>query len=53
MVDLRREESFTFLGFQYRRILSLRRKWRPHYAPTLKKRTALVCRAPGGLPTVC
>jgi RNA-directed DNA polymerase len=41
MVDLRKEESFTFLGFQYRRILSLRRKWRPHYAPTLKKRTAL------------
>src|SRR5271170_4344802 len=29
------------LGFQYRRILSLRRKWRPHYAPTPKKRTAL------------
>jgi RNA-directed DNA polymerase len=41
MVDLRKEESFTFLGFQYRRILSLRRKWRPHYAPTPKKRTAL------------
>ncbi len=41
MVDLRKEESFTFLGFQYRRILSLRRKWRPHYTPTLKKRTAL------------
>src|SRR5580704_2706215 len=41
MVDLRKEESFTFLGFQYRRILSLRRKWRPHYGPTLKKRTAL------------
>jgi len=41
MVDLRKEESFTLLGFQYRRILSLRRKWRPHYAPTLKKRIAL------------
>src|SRR6266478_5650628 len=41
MVDLRKEESFTFLGFQYRRILSLRRKWRPHYAPTPKKRKAL------------
>jgi hypothetical protein len=25
----------------YRRILSLRRKWRPYYAPKLKKRTAL------------
>src|SRR5580692_1128376 len=33
MVDLKKGESFTFLGFQYRRILSLRRKWRPYYAP--------------------
>src|SRR5271154_7203224 len=41
MVDLRKEESFTFLGFQYRRILSLRRKWRAHYAPKPQKRTAL------------
>jgi len=41
MVDLKTGESFTFLGFEYRRILSLRRKWRPHYAPKLKKRTAL------------
>jgi RNA-directed DNA polymerase len=41
MVDLKKGESFTFLGFEYRRILSLRRKWRPHYAPKLKKRTAL------------
>ena len=29
------------LGFEYRRVLSLQRKWRPHYAPKLKKRTAL------------
>jgi hypothetical protein len=41
MVDLKKGESFTFLGFEYRRVLSLRRKWRPHYAPKLKKRTAL------------
>ncbi len=41
MVDLKKGESFTFLGFEYRRILSLQRKWRPHYAPKLKKRTAL------------
>ncbi len=41
MVDLKKGESFTFLGFEYRRILSLRRKWRPYYAPKLKKRTAL------------
>src|ERR1700738_3900138 len=41
MVDLKQGESFTFLGFEYRRVLSLQRKWRPHYAPKLKKRTAL------------
>ena len=41
MVDLKKGESFTFLGFEYRRILSLRRKWRPYYAPKLRKRTAL------------
>src|SRR5260370_19692948 len=41
MVDLKKGESFTFLGFEYQRILSLRRKWRPYYAPKLKKRTAL------------
>ena len=41
MVDLKEGESFTVLGFQSRRILSFQRKWRPHYAPKLKKRTAL------------
>jgi RNA-directed DNA polymerase len=41
MVDLKTGESFTFLGFEYRRILSLRGKWRPYFAPKLKKRTAL------------
>jgi RNA-directed DNA polymerase len=41
MVDLKKGESFTFLGFEYRRILSFRQKWRPYYAPKLKKRTAL------------
>jgi RNA-directed DNA polymerase len=41
MVDLKNGESFTFLGFEYRRVLSLQRKWRPNYAPKLKKRTAL------------
>jgi len=41
MVDLKQGESFTFLGFEFRRILSFQRKWRPYYAPKLKKRTAL------------
>ena len=30
MVDLKKGESFTFLGFEFRRVLSLQRKWRPY-----------------------
>src|SRR5215469_10454805 len=41
MVDLKKGESFTFLGFEFRRVLSINKKWRPNYAPKLKKRTAL------------
>jgi RNA-directed DNA polymerase len=41
MVNLKEGESFTFLGFEYRRVLSFNQKWRPYYAPKLKKRTAL------------
>jgi RNA-directed DNA polymerase len=41
MVDLNKEERFTFLGFEYRRILSSTGVWRPNYAPKRKKRTAL------------
>src|ERR1700685_348981 len=41
MVDVAKGGSFTFLGFEYRRIRSRKRVWRPYYAPKLKKRTAL------------
>ena len=41
MVDLAKGGSFSFLGFEYRRILSRNGVWRPYYAPKLKKRTAL------------
>jgi RNA-directed DNA polymerase len=41
MVDLSKGEKFSFLGFEFRRILSRNQKWRPYYAPKLKKRTAL------------
>jgi RNA-directed DNA polymerase len=41
-VDLARGESFGFLGFDFRRVRSLRGKWRPHWTPKLKKRTALL-----------
>ena len=42
MVDLKRKDGgFTFLGFEYRRMLSYTGKWRPNIVPKLKKRTAL------------
>lgn len=42
-VDLEVGESFSFLGFDFRRIKSLERQvWRAHYTPRLKKRTELV-----------
>src|SRR5580658_4686473 len=40
-VDLGKKESFGFLGFDFRRIRSLKGMWRPQYTPKLKKRTAL------------
>jgi len=42
MVDLSKGETFSFLGFTFRRILSRNQKWRPYYAPKLKTRTALL-----------
>ena len=42
MVDLKKGESFGFLGFEFRRILSHTRKWRPNVAPKQKKRKALL-----------
>jgi RNA-directed DNA polymerase len=42
IVDLSQGESFGFLGFDFRRTHSIKRVWRPHYTPKLKKRTALL-----------
>jgi len=41
-VDLSKGGSFGFLGFEYRRIRSRKGRWRAHYVPKLKKRTALL-----------
>ena len=41
-VDLAREERFSFLGFDFRRVRTRNGKWRPHLTPRLKKRTALL-----------
>ena len=42
IVDLSRGESFGFLGFDFRRVRSVRGRWRPQYTPKQKKRTALL-----------
>src|SRR5246127_1309075 len=43
IVNLDRAESFGFLGFEFRRLRSMKRQvWRAHYTPKLKKRTALL-----------
>jgi RNA-directed DNA polymerase len=44
MVDLSKEESFCFLGFEFRLIRSRFGKWWPQYVPRLQKRTALLAR---------
>jgi RNA-directed DNA polymerase len=41
-VDLKQGESFGFLGFEFRRILSRRGRWMPLLIPKSKKRTALL-----------
>lgn len=42
LVDLARGETFSFLGFDFRRVKSRRGVWRPWYTPQRKKRTALL-----------
>jgi RNA-directed DNA polymerase len=44
IVNLANGDSFGFLGFEFRRILSRKGEWRPNYAPKLKKRTALLAK---------
>ncbi len=41
-VNLRKGESFGFLGFDFRRIRARNGKWRVQFTPKLKKRTALL-----------
>jgi RNA-directed DNA polymerase len=37
IVDLAKGESFGFLGFDFRRVRSIKGAWRPQYTPKLKK----------------
>jgi RNA-directed DNA polymerase len=41
-VDLKRGESFSFLGFDFWRVRSRAGRWMPLYRPRMKKRTALL-----------
>jgi RNA-directed DNA polymerase len=41
-VDLLQGERFGFLGFEFRRVRSRNGKWRTHFVPKPKKRTALL-----------
>jgi Reverse transcriptase (RNA-dependent DNA polymerase) len=41
-VDLKRAESFSFLGFDFWRVRSRAGRWMPLYRPQMKKRTALL-----------
>jgi len=42
MVDLANDESFGFLGFDFRRVMSRNGKWRAQVTPRMKKRTELL-----------
>jgi RNA-directed DNA polymerase len=42
VVDLAKGESFTFLGFELRRIRSRKGSWRPYYTPRQEKRKKLL-----------
>jgi len=44
IVDLTKEESFGFLGFDFRRERTRQGRWSPRYAPKMKKRTELLDR---------
>ena len=45
IVDLTKGEAFGFLGFDFRRVRSLRGVWRPQYTPQQKKRGGRWCRS--------
>ena len=42
IVNLAKGDSFGFLGFEFRRVRSLRGVWRPQYTPQTKARSALL-----------
>ena len=52
MVDLAKGESFGFLGFEFRRVRSLRGVWRPQHVPQAEEADGAAAEAQGDLPTL-
>ena len=52
LVDLMKGESFSFLGFDIRRVRTLSDKWGVLITPRMKARTNLLHKSQGGLPAV-
>jgi RNA-directed DNA polymerase len=52
VVDLRQGESFSFLGFEFRRVLSFRGKWRPPLHAAAEEAHGLIGKAQRNLPKV-
>jgi RNA-directed DNA polymerase len=52
IVDLAKGESFGFLGFEFRRVRSLKGVWRPHYTPKLKSVRRCLRKLKVSLPTL-
>jgi hypothetical protein len=50
MVDLKKGESFSFLGFEFRRVLSSTRRWRPELCAQAEEADGAIRQNPGSLP---
>lgn len=53
MVDLTQDETFSFLGFDIRRVKTRRGKWGVHTTPSMKRRTALLHKLKGIFRQYC
>ncbi len=51
IVDLTRDETFSFLGFDYRRVKTRRGVWGVRVTPRMKARTALLRETQGRVPS--
>ncbi len=52
VLDLERGETFTFLGFEFRRVRCFYGAWRPQYTPARHKRAELLQKSRGSFDAV-